>query len=289
MTDNEPAVDCHAHIIDPARFPFAPVVAANAGTHAQQPPRGYRPRFGEHGTREEFCAILDQHGIGCGLLVQLSGYETNNGAILDAVKTYPGRFKAIVVVDPDASDTTLEELAAAGAVGARFNLPSYDPAALMRPDAPRLLARLKALGWFAQVFADDAQWAQAAPVLRESGVRVLIDHMGVKDIARGLDQPGFQSVLALGREGNAVVKLSGLFRSSRGLSGFEDLDPFVEQLLNAFGIDGCVWGSDWPFTSVPQRPQYGDLLAPLSRWLPHPADRQRVLAHNPHRLFGFGS
>ncbi|MEO8135982.1 MAG: amidohydrolase family protein [Betaproteobacteria bacterium] len=46
-------------------------------------------------------------------------------------------------------------------------------------------------------------------------------------------------------------------------------------------------GSDWPFTSVPQRPQYGDLLAPLSRWLPDPADRQRVLARNPHRLFGF--
>src|SRR4051794_4041610 len=76
MTENELSVDCHAHIIDPARFPFT-------GT------RGYRPRFGEHGTREEFGATLDQHAIGRGLLVQLSGYETNNSAILDAVKTYP--------------------------------------------------------------------------------------------------------------------------------------------------------------------------------------------------------
>src|SRR4051812_12705795 len=126
MTNTEPGVDCHAHIIDPQRFPFTTrVVPAEAGTHGQQATRGYRPRFGEHGTREEFCAILDQHGIGRGLLVQLSGYETNNGAILDAVNTYPGRFKAIVVVDPNAIDNMLENLAAAGAIGARFNLPSY--------------------------------------------------------------------------------------------------------------------------------------------------------------------
>src|SRR5258705_12579746 len=150
MTNTEPSVDCHAHIIDPVRFPFT-------GT------RGYRPRHGEHGTREEFCAILDQHGIGRGLLIQLSGYETNNGAILDAAKTYPGRFKAIIAVDPNAPDKTLENLAAAGAVGPRFNLPSYDPNALLHPDAPRLLARLKALAWLAHVFAHDAQSHQAAP------------------------------------------------------------------------------------------------------------------------------
>jgi predicted TIM-barrel fold metal-dependent hydrolase len=170
----------------------------------------------------------------------------------------------------------------------RFNLPSYDPDALVRPGARRLLQRLKSLGWFAQVYADDEQWPDVAAVLRASGVQVLIDHLGVRDISVGARHPGFQAVLALGRDGIATVKLSSLFRVSRMLAGFDDLDPFVEQLLKAFGVDGCIWGSDWPFIHVPRRPVYADLLAPLSRWLPNPGDRARVLAHNPRRLFGFG-
>jgi predicted TIM-barrel fold metal-dependent hydrolase len=274
MSAVERTVDCHAHIIDPERFPFT-------GT------RGYHPRPDERGTREGFCAVLDQHGIGNGVLVQLSGYGTDNSANLDAMKSYPGRFKAIAVVDPDIDDRTLEQLAAAGVVGVRFNLPSYDPDAFARPGTPRFLQRLKSLGWFAQIYADDAQWPAAAAALRASGVRVLIDHFGVRDIEVGTRHPGFQSVLALGREGLATVKLSSPFRVSKQLSGFEDLDPYVEELLKAFGVDGCVWGSDWPFINVPRRPVYADVLAPLSRWFPDPADRARVLAHNPRRLFGF--
>ena len=62
----------------------------------------------------------------------------------------------------------------------------------------------------------------------------------------------------------------------------------VDELLKAFGVEGCLWGSDWPFINVQRRPVYADVLAPLSRWLPDPGDRARVLAHNPRRLFGFG-
>lgn len=275
MTNESRIVDCHAHIIDPARFPFT-------GT------KGYRARPDEHGTREEFCAVLDRHGVSNAVLIQLSGYGSDNSANLDAVKAYPGRFKAIAGIDPDASDRTLEDLNAAGVVGVRFNLVSYDPDALARADAPRLLERMKALGWFAQVYADDAQWPAVATVLRASGIRVLVDHFGVRDITVGTRHAGFQAVLALGREGNTTVKLSSLFRVSRMIKGFDDLDPYVDELLQAFGVNGCIWGSDWPYINVPRRPIYADVLAPLSRWLPDPADRARVLAHNPRRLFGFG-
>ena len=232
--------------------------------------------------------MLDRHGVSNGVLVQLSGYGSDNSANLDAMKAYPGRFKAIAVIDPNASDRTLERLAAAGVVGVRFNLVSYDPAGLSGSGTPRLLQRLKSLGWFAQTYADDAQWPDAAAALKASGIRVLVDHFGVRDIAVGTRHAGFQAVLALGREGNATVKLSSLFRVSRMLRGFDDLDPFVDELLRAFGVDRCIWGSDWPFINVPRRPSYADLLTPLSRWFPDPGDRARVLARNPRRLFGFG-
>src|SRR5260370_6476051 len=143
---------------------------------------------------------------------------------------------------------------------------------------------MKALGWFAQIYADDGQWPAAAATLRASGIRVLVDHFGVRDIAVGTRHPGFQSVLALGREGIAIAKLSSLFRVSRMIIEFDDLDPYVDGLLEAFGVRGCIWGSDWPFINVPRRPTYADLLAPLSRWLPASSDRACVLGPTHLRL-----
>jgi predicted TIM-barrel fold metal-dependent hydrolase len=270
---NIAGIDCHNHIIDPARFPFAPR-------------GGYRPRADETGTREAFVSVLDKHRMGHALLVQPSCYGTDNRAVLDAIAWQPHRFKAIGVLDVTTSENELEALGAQGLVGVRFNLP-YDPQALARPDAAAFLARLKAQGWFVQVHAQDAHWVDAAPVLRRSGANILIDHMGLEGVESGLRQRGFEAVLALGRDTNAVVKLSAPFRASRRAPSFDDLDPFVEALLRSFGVARCIWGSDWPFLNCTRRPLYDEVLAPLARWLPDEGDRRAVLFDNPRRLFGF--
>ena len=267
-------IDCHNHIIDPARFPFAP-----AG--------GYRPRADESGTREDFACVLDNHRMRHALLVQPSCYGTDNRAILDAIAWQPHRFKAIGVLDVTTSEHEFEALRAQGFVGVRFNLP-YDPQGLVRPGAATFLARLKAVNWFIQVHGYDAHWADAAPVLRRSGINLLIDHMGLEGVEGGLQQRGFAAVQALGRDTNAVVKLSAPFRSSRRAPVFDDLDPFVEALLRSFGVGRCIWGSDWPFLNCTRRPLYEEVLTPLARWLPDEGDRRAVLFDNPRRLFGFG-
>ena len=267
-------IDTHAHIIDPERFPFT------AGP-------GYKPRAEETGTSEMFCAVLDTHSVRHALLVQLSGYGYDNSALLDAMKRNPGRFKSVAVVDPATSERDLAKLAAQGVVGVRFNLVSFQPDALAAPRAERFLARLKSMGWFAQVFADDAQWPAAAAALKQSGVRVLVDHFGVHNLAAGIGQAGFQAVLDLGRQGNAAVKLSAPFRMSSQRHGFSDLDPYAEALIAAFGIENCIWGSDWPFVNVPGGFRYNVALSAVERWLPRPEQREQVLWHNPARLFGF--
>ena len=82
MRGSSHAIDCHAHIIDPARFPFA-----------DGP--GYRPKPGEVGTVEAYEAVLDANRVDHALLVQPSGYGVDNSAILDAMQRSPGRFRAI--------------------------------------------------------------------------------------------------------------------------------------------------------------------------------------------------
>jgi predicted TIM-barrel fold metal-dependent hydrolase len=267
-------VDCHAHIIDPERFSFA-----------DGP--GYRPRPDELGPRESYNAVLDRHGVTHALLVQPSGYGFDNAAMLDAIADRPERFKGIAVIPLEVSDSELDRLAAGGVVGVRFNLASFQREALSIPSAPRLLARLRERNWFVQIYAFDEQWPELAPLLRASGVTALIDHFGVRDLAAGPTQAGFQAVLALGREGRAVVKMSGSFRSAP--TGDDALVPYAAAVVAAFGLDRCVWGSDWPFLDIPGKPVYADALAPLQRWLPDAGDRDRVLCHSPAALFGFAA
>ena len=266
------AIDCHAHIIDTARFPLAD------GS-------GYKPRPNEMGPKETYCGVLDGHRAAHALLVQPSGYGTDNAAMLDAIASYPGRFKGIAVIDLATPERELAALAARGIVGVRFNLVSYERDALSRPEAASFLARLKALGWYAQIFADDAQWPEAAEILHKSGVKVLIDHFGVRDPSLGLGQPGFQAVLRLGREGNAAVKLSAPFRIS---GTYADLEPFARTVIEAFGVENCVWGSDWPFINMDTPMRYAAALQAVEHWLDEAGDLDRVLWHNPVRLFGFG-
>jgi predicted TIM-barrel fold metal-dependent hydrolase len=269
-------VDCHLHIIDHGRYPFRPGL-------------GYTPRPDESGTREVLAATLDAHGVAHALLVQPSGYGFDNSAMLDAMAAAPGRFKAIAVISGEESDRELHALADQGVVGVRFNLVTFDPTAMAGAGMARLLARLKALDWFTQVFARDEQWQAAGPLLRQSGVKVLVDHFGIGNLAAGLGAPGFQAVLELGGSGRAAVKLSAPFRITSRPDRLGELDGHVGALLAAFGKESCVWGSDWPFLGLSHDIRYDSAMDALRQWLPDESDRDLVLRHNPARLLGFSS
>jgi len=267
-------VDCHAHVIEPRRFPYA-----------DGP--GYKPRPDDTGGWDAYHSVLASCGMSHGLLVQPSCYGTDNACMLEAMARSQGRLKGIAVVRPQATEGELRALKEEGVVGIRLHLMRWDPAALTRPDAEGFLAQVKALGWFVEVYATGDVWVGVAPILRRSGARVLIAHLGEPDPSRDPGQPGFQAVLALGRETDAVMKLSAPFRSTALGSPYQDVDRFVEAVVDSFGLDRCVWGSDWPFLDTPQRVEYGGLLGCLARWMPDPDQRDRVLRRNPARLFGF--
>ena len=51
--------------------------------------------------------------------------------------------------------------------------------------------------------------------------------------------------------------------------------------------DRLIWGSDWPHLPDGQR-DTGELLNLLADWAPDEADRHRILAGSPERLFFSG-
>lgn len=268
------AADCHAHVFCGAAYPFAsePV---------------YVPDACQRGNVASFLAVLNAHHLTHGLLVAAQPYGRDNGCMLDAILASGGRLKGVALVSPAISDRDLAALCDRGVVGIRMNLSTYGLRELTEPGADRLLARIGEMNWFLQIHCEKDELAAAAPLLRRAGVRVVVDHFGRPDVRRGLAQPGFTALLELGRAGNAVVKLSAPFRCSVEGVPYHDVDPFIAAAVEAFTLDRCVWGSDWPFVRVNERVDYGPGLACLPRWVPHPDDRRKVLWENPARLFGF--
>lgn len=270
---DEPKVDAHCHVLDPARFPYAADVA-------------YRPAGQEIGTLVQYQSVMDAYGVRHALLVgPNSGYGTDNRCLLDAITRGQGRFKGIAVVPNDASRSELERLKAAGVVGVAFNATVHGVDHYAATAG--LLRMLADLDLFIQIQVEHDQLVPLAPMLEQSGARILIDHCGRPTPGAGLEQPGFQALLALARTRRAAVKLSGYQKFSAEPPPYGDAQPFVHALIDAFTLDACMWASDWPFLKATERLDVGPLLRAVERLLPDPADRRRLLWDTPCRLFGF--
>ena len=231
--------------------------------------------------------MFDAHGITHGLAVGAAPYGDDTRCLLDGIARSKGRLKGIALVKHDVSDAEITRLSDGGIVGVRINLHNLGMAPLLDARAPELLAKIKAANWFCQIQCEKDQIAEAMPVLKKAGVRVMIDQCGRTDPVSGLASAGFKALLELGRSGMGVIKLSGPFRFSKLAYPHVDSDAVVHQLIEAFTPQNCVWGSDWPFVRLDMRVDYGPTRAVFDRWVPDTNTRQTILWDTPARLFGF--
>ncbi len=269
----EPAIDCHVHVFDPLRFPYA------ADTW-------YRPGPAETGTVMHLGQVLDAHHVPHAVIVgPNSGYGLDNRCMLDALAQGQGRYKGIAVVSNDAGTGELQDLQAQGVVGVALNVALLGTA--FYADIADLLQRLQDLGLWAQVQVQDDQLVELNGLLLDSGVRVLFDHCGRPNASKGLNQAGFQTLLQWANTGRACVKLSGCAKFSARQYPYADARPYVQALIDAFTPQSLVWASDWPFLRAPARMDYGPLRALINEWIPSAADRRAVLWDTPARLFGW--
>jgi predicted TIM-barrel fold metal-dependent hydrolase len=226
------------------------------------------------------------HTIGCerAVLVQPSVYGTDNTAIVEALKSGAFPMRAVAVVSETVSDRELEDLHAVGFRGIRINTASGTPG-LKLEHAPRLAARIKALGWHLQFYLDFHP--ELEELLARLPVNIVIDHFGRIPAAEGVGAPRFQALLRLLRLEHCWAKLMGPYFVSDAVPRYPDLVPLAQAVAQA-APDRIVWGTDWPHPSARAKmPNDGDLADMLAEWVPDDAQRKRILVDNPQRLYGF--
>ena len=251
---NKPiVVDSHHHFWDPARARYLWMTDELAAIR--------RP-FGPDDLRPELAAA----GVDYTVLIQARSSEEETRAFMATAAATP--FVAAVVgwVDLTAPDVA-ERLAALKA----------------RPDGATLA------GIRHQVHDEpDARWLQRDDV--RGGLRVVIDHSAKPPIHSG-DIEAWAAALAPFREQEHVYcKLSGMVTEADWRDWtLADLQPYIDRVVDIFGEDRLMFGSDWPvcllaasYTTV--HATLRDALCGLS-----PAARDKIFGANAIKFYRLNS
>ena len=88
--------------------------------------------------------------------------------------------------------------------------------------------------------------AALALLTRHPELRAVVDHGAKPDIANGMWQPWADDMRRIARETSAYCKLSGLVTEARPGWKPGDLAHYAGHLIECFGPERVIWGSDWP-------------------------------------------
>ncbi|WP_399881031.1 amidohydrolase family protein [Streptomyces sp. BBFR51] len=166
-----------------------------------------------------------------------------------------------------------------------------DPDWLTRPGVLRGLRAIAAAGLgYDLVVLPHQLPAAARAAAAVPGLTFVLDHLGKPPIASGQLEPWTARLRALAALPNTVCKLSGMVTEADPRSWtVDDLRPYADTVIEAFGPRRLMFGSDWPVSTLAAG--YGDvvaavreLIAPLGA-----AERDEVWSGTARRVYGMAS
>lgn len=226
--------------------------------HAYERNHQGRPWAGVlHGPPEatgvQLVAAMDAAGVDGSVLVSpFSTYRYDASYALEVQAKHPGRFALVKPVDPDdpaVADDIADWSAKPGVVGVRLLLtfrPPMDPAdeGLARVMTAAALHRLPVnlLCWQRLELAE-------ALAARHPGTQIVVDHLG---LTQPFDPPvpaapfaDLPKVLELAAYKNVAIKISGAGTLSQQPYPFSDIWDPLQRIFDAYGMERCLWGTDW--------------------------------------------
>jgi L-fuconolactonase len=204
-------------------------------------------------TGDDMVAAMDAVGVAGAVLVSpftMYGYDASYA--LAVHRQHPGRFGVVKPVDPNdpaVAETITDWAPTPGTVGIRLMMTrgaSTDPA---DPGLNRVLATAArhALPVNLMCTGRLAQAGQLAA--RHPDTQLVIDHLG---LPQPFEPPApaepfadLPQLLALATYANVAVKVSGACTLSHAPFPYPDLWEPLWRVFDAFGLERCLWGTDW--------------------------------------------
>ncbi len=135
-----------------------------------------------------------------------------------------------------------------------------DPEYCLQPDYIRGNQLLGEFGLKSDICCNFRQLGPNVELVRQCpGTEFILDHIAKPNIRGGEFEPWASQMTELASLPNVVCKISGATTEANLESWtIDDVAPYVNHALTAFGEDRVVFGSDWPVVT---------LASPYKRWV----------------------
>lgn len=213
------------------------------------------------GSSDELIEIMNANGVRAALIVQPINLGFDHTYVATAIDAHPGRFIGMALANPTIGERGVEALRTLLTPrgkfrGVRFNPALWPSGRGMDDDVGMAMFRACAEATPPAVvgFMCFHGLKPQIPAIRalceaEPTVPVLIDHFG---FTKGVEDEAFEDLLALGRDFEQIhVKCSAHFRVRVATEdGSDSTERQLRRLIETFGRERIVWGSDYPFVTM---------------------------------------
>lgn len=204
-------------------------------------------------TGDDMVAAMDAVGVDGALLVSpWTMYRYDASYALEVYAAHRGRFamvKPVDPADPDVADTIADWAKTDGAVAVRIMMghgfdAGPDPEGVDRvmKAAAKTNQPVNLLCW--GKLPEIGVLAAAHP-----NTSIIIDHLGIEQPfappAPAEPFADLPNVLALAAHDNVTIKITGACTLSHDPYPYDDIWDPLTRIFDAFGIDRCMWGTDW--------------------------------------------
>lgn len=205
----------------------------------------------------EMVAAMDAVGVDAAVIVSsFNLYRLDPSYALAVQAVWPDRFRVVTpvdVTDPAIDEFVAEWAKTPGARGIRIMLRDE---LLSDPADPRMRRTFAAAGRHG-LPVNFLCWGRldegTEVVKRNPDTVIVIDHLGLlqPNEPPPLAEPwaDLPKLLALAAYPNVRVKISGACTLSREAPPYNDIWEPVLRIIDAYGLDRCMWGTDWTRTS----------------------------------------
>ena len=244
---------------------------------------------------DEFERTARAAGVAASVVVQTVTVAAETPELL-ALASGSGLVAGVVgwtdLTDPKIADALAElrELPGGEAlVGIRHQVQGEpDPDWLVRPEVLRGLRAVAAAGLVYDLVVLPHQLPAAVRAAEAVPELVLVlDHAGKPPVASGELQPWAGQLATLAARENTACKLSGLVTEADWFGWSRaDLRPYADTVLEAFGPDRVMFGSDWPVCTLAA--DYSEVLGSARELTASlaPAERAAVFGGTATRVYG---
>ena len=249
----------------------------------------------DHGP-DDLAPLLQAAGIDGTVLVQADATERETDRLIELARQTPTVLGVVGWIDLAAPNavTEVERRAAEPVVrGLRPMLEAIDDSDwVLRPTVAPALRTMIATGLrFDALIQPRHLPAMAALIERHPDLPVVIDHGAKPDLAPQAHRTAAfrqwrDGMRALAAHPHVHCKLSGLVTQASPGWTTEDIAPAAEALLDLFGPERLIWGSDWPvLTLAGTYRQWVDLSEQVLRGLT-PSQHATVWGGSAARFYG---